>query len=101
MEVQKDYQVIPLETQRLIAAFVIAFMWIKVFDWLRLFEKTSFFIRLITETFADIGYFMIIFLAALGSIGCSMYMLQLNQYKDQDQVVPDTFGHFIIDSMFN
>jgi len=61
--------------QRMIAAFVILALWFKVFDWLRLFEKTSFYIRLIAETFGDIGYFAMIFLVCLSTIGCAMYML--------------------------
>jgi len=64
--------------QRLLAAFTIIALWGKIFDWLRLFEKTSFFIRLIQETFVDIGYFIIIFFAALAAMGSAMYMLQLN-----------------------
>jgi len=64
--------------QRLLAAFIILALWFKVFDWMRLFEQTSFYIRLIIETFVDIGYFMIIFFVALTANGCAMYMLQLN-----------------------
>jgi len=73
----------------------------KVFDWLRLFEKTSFYIRLITETFYDIGYFVIIFMVALSAIGCAMFMLQLNQAEGASPVVENVFNHYFIDSLYN
>lgn len=68
-----------LAEQRLIAAISLMFMWLKVFDWLRLFEKTSFYIKLIVETFRDITYFLIVLMAAFITIGCSMYMLEMNK----------------------
>ena len=70
-------------------------------DWLRLFDKTSFYIRLIQETISDILYFMIIFVAALWMFGNTMYMLQLNKDSDADDIVTGTFGHFMIDSLYN
>ena len=74
-------------------------IWIKVLDWLRLFEKTSFYIKLIIETIYDIGYFMIIFAAALFMFGNTMYMLELNKDPDSADIVTATFGHFMIDSL--
>jgi hypothetical protein len=90
-----------LQSQRLLAAFVILALWFKVFEWLRLFEKTSFYIRLIQETFADIGYFFIIFLFALAAIGSAMYMLQLNQAQGAGDIVEAVFGHFFMDLIYN
>lgn len=69
-----EIDVPPLRFQRLIAAFAVLMTWLKVLDWLRLFEKTSFYIKLITETIYDIGYFMIIFVAALCMFGNTMFM---------------------------
>ena len=70
-------------------------------DWLRLFDKTSFYIRLIQETIYDILYFMIIFAAALWMFGNTMYMLQLNKDSDSADIVNPTFGHFMVDSLYN
>ena len=36
-----------LETQRTLASVSVIFLWFKVFDWLRLFDSTAFFIKLI------------------------------------------------------
>ena len=37
----------------------------KCFDWLRIFEKSSFYIKLINSTIEDIGWFMVLFLVSL------------------------------------
>ena len=57
------------------AAFGVMLLWIKVFDWFRLFKQTSFYIKLIIETIYDIGYFVIIFFALLATFGCTMFLL--------------------------
>ena len=49
-----------LDTQRFIAAVSFCALWIRVIEWLRLFDSTAFFIRLIEETMDYIKYFMII-----------------------------------------
>ena len=36
-----------LETRRIIAAFIVFILWFKMFDWLRMFDATSFYIKLI------------------------------------------------------
>ena len=90
-----------LHIQRLIAAFVLLLLWLKVFDWLRLFNSFAFFIRLIRETFVDIGYFTLIFVAALSMIGCSMYMMQLNNISENPDIVAPTFGFFLVDMLYN
>ena len=73
---------IPIQEQRIIAAVSLLLTWIKVFEWFKLFKKTSFYIKLVIETFNDIRYFIIIFAAVLITIGCAMYMLQLNKASD-------------------
>jgi len=53
----------------------VLFAWVKVFDWLRLFENTAFYMRLIRQTFIDMWSFVIIYAAGLAMVGCSMYVL--------------------------
>ena len=89
------------ETQRVIAAMATLCLWIKVFDWCKLFGPTSFFIKLITETLFDIRYFMIIFLIALMMFGMPMYILQLNR-DETNPVVDETFGGiWILNAFYN
>ena len=76
-------------------------MWIKVLDWCKLFQPTSFFIKLIVETIVDIRYFVIIFIVALMMFGVPMYILNLNRGAD-DMVVDETFGGiWILNAFYN
>lgn len=50
-------------------------MWVKSFYWLRLFGKTSFFVRMISETLYDIKYFLILFIFILMTFGNAMLIL--------------------------
>ena len=49
----------------------------------------------------DVGYFAAIFLVVLSGIGFAMYMLQLNQTAGNAEIVVNTLGHFILDSIYN
>ena len=82
------------------ASFVVFFFGIKAFDWLRLFEQTSFFVRLITETLQDICYFALIFLLTLGFVGTTMFMLSIGG-KGSPAIVNRVTGNFLLDSMLN
>ena len=52
-------------TQAYIGCVVTFVLFVKTYDWLRIFDSTSFYILLISETIADIGPFMILFMIAL------------------------------------
>ena len=54
----------------------------KVFDWLRLFDSTSFFISLIKETIYGIEPFMYIMIVWYMTFGISFYILNLNRSED-------------------
>ena len=58
-----------------------------ILDWLRLFDKTSFFVTLILQTFRDIVYFLLIMVVLLIYIGNAMYMLQLNAIGGEENVI--------------
>ena len=57
------------------AAFSLFALWMKVFDWLRMFDATSFYIKLVIKTIIELNSFMYLFLAMLAMIGSSMTML--------------------------
>ena len=66
-----------IDFQRTFAAISICFLWFKVFDWLRLFDGTAFFIILIEETLNAIRHFLIILFVWYMMFGSAMYMLNL------------------------
>lgn len=93
-----------VETHRVIAAFSVLIIWFKLFDWLRLFESTAFYIELLFKTLKDIRVFIIIFLVALAMFGSSMFFLQCNAtviLDLGDNLVDSFFNFFLIDMVLN
>ena len=64
---------------RVLASIATCFNLMKIFDWLRLFSGTSFYIRLIGNTLADIIQFLLIFVVALNCFGIPLVFLDLNR----------------------
>ena len=63
-----------------------------VLDWLRLFDKTSFYVTLISKTIVDIVYIAFIIVVILVYCGCAMYMLQQNSgYGESSDIIYPTF----------
>ena len=60
-----DAPYLELETQAYMGALVSFFLFSKCFDWLRVFEETSFIVKLIRETIWDIRWFMVLFMVSL------------------------------------
>ena len=42
------------ERSRIVASLSLFILWVKFFDWLRLFEQTAFYVKLLTKTLSDI-----------------------------------------------
>ena len=58
-----------------IIALNICFTILKVFDWMKLFDNTSFFVMLIAEIFKDIKYFVILLLLTILTFGAPLVFL--------------------------
>ena len=71
------------ERNRGLAAVACIIMWYKLFGWLRLSSKTSFYIRLLVETISDIRYFMVLFVLILFTFGNAILILGEDR-KDSD-----------------
>ena len=68
-------------TKRIIGAILICLIWFKMFDWMRLFDSTSFFIKLILETLTDVLPFFFIFPIFLMMFGSALYILNTNRVR--------------------
>ena len=86
---------------RLVATFSIFLLWLKVFDWFRLFEPTSFYYKLVVATFIDIKEFMILFITALCMVGSSMYILEMSRDKSHSEIITSLASHFLLDAIYN
>ena len=62
-----------------LAAVAVVLTWFKSFYWLRLFDSTSFYVRLIVETISDIKYFIILFVIILLTFGNALYILSIGK----------------------
>ena len=91
---------VPIETLRLMASVASCLLVIKIYDWLRLFETTSFYIQLVTLTIGDIGSFMILFSVALFMIAIPISIMNLGRTEDSELVLP-FFSNWFIDGILN
>lgn len=73
---------------------------VKLFDWLRLFEDTAFYILLVSETMSDIKAFMILLVIAMLMFGLPMMMLSLNTDPDKE-LVESTFSLWPVNVLYN
>ena len=64
---------------------------------MRLFDKTSFYIRLIEDTVKCIGHFMIIMMIWYLTFGTAFYILALNQ-DDEDYMVISS-GFWLVNAL--
>ena len=55
---------------------------LKFFDWLRLFDRTSFYINLIGMTLSEIKFFLILLIASMLMFGLPLMLLELNSNED-------------------
>ena len=87
-------RLVPNETLRVFGAFGTFSTFIKIFDWLRLFDGTAFYIRLIIETLIDITAFLLILVITLLTFGIPMHLLNLNRSEELDNTIIDEVSPF-------
>ena len=89
------------EKLRIASSFVILLIGFKFFEWLRLFDSTSFYIKLLITTFYDIGYFMILFFGSLYTIGLALYFIAENNVEEDYYLIKPSDKWFSWDLMIN
>ena len=72
----------------------------KLFDWLRLFEDTGFYVLLVEETLYDIRFFLLLLLTTLMMFGVPLVMLDANS-NDEKEIIEGTFNFWIADLVYN
>ena len=98
---------ISIESQRTLAAISVCFLWFKVFDWLRLFDTTAFFISLIQNTVYDIRSFLLILFICYMMFGSAFYILNMNRLGVTDEegesaeIVPNISTFWVFDAFYN
>ena len=67
---------------RTLATLAVILLWFKSFYWLRLFGNTSFFVKMIVQTLADIRYFLILFIFILMTFGNAIFILSSDRKEE-------------------
>lgn len=77
-----DHEDVQIKHLRIGAALASCLLIIKIYDWLRLFEKTAFFIKLVEVMLKDIKWFTVLFFVALLMFGVPIWLIDclVNQY---------------------
>jgi len=66
-----------VQTMRYLCAGAIALMWFRLIKWMRLFDATAFYTRLLGETLSDILSFLILFGLVLGLFSNVLYIFNV------------------------
>lgn len=88
------------ETIRAITSLAVILMWFKVFYWMRLFDSTSFYVKLIRETVYDIRYFLILFIVILLTFANALLVANHGR-GDEEEIVDSVFGVALLDAVLN
>ena len=73
-------------------------LWIKMFYWLRLFNKTRYFIKLIVSTLVDIQRFFLIILVIMMAFITIFYVISFNEEDQTKPYINEHTGSKLIDS---
>ena len=76
------FDLCPLRGQRMMAAFAVILIFYKFFEWMKLFDLTTFYISLIESTIKSIASFMIIMTCWYFTIGTVIYILDLGNITE-------------------
>jgi len=88
------------EYLRMIASLASFFLMAKIYDWLNLFETTSFYVKLVELTISGIFEFMILFIVALITFGVPLSMLDLNS-GENSKLINSFGGYWFLDAIIN
>ena len=62
---------------RFLCATAIGLMWFRLIKWMRLFDATAFYTRLLTETLSDIVTFLLLFIFVMGLFSNVLYIFNV------------------------
>ena len=89
-----------IENRRVMVAIMMCFIWIKMFEFLKVFDSTSFFIKLISDTIHDIGPFMMILPLFILAFGTSFMIINFER-DDDTQIMATYTGFWVWDVIVN
>ena len=85
---------------RVVAAISSTLTMVKIFDWLRLFEDTAFYVLLVGETLFDVRYFLLLLLTTLIMLGVPLVILNSSS-QEEKELYDGVFDFWVFDLMYN
>lgn len=92
---------VDLKTQRYLASVFFVILWFSLFDKLRLFESTAFYIKLTFTTIRTSFDFLIIFFISIMAIGSSIFILNQNRLQSVDPIQAEVTDIWFFDALIN
>jgi len=84
------------------ASIAATVMWLKLFYWLRLFERSAVFIRLIAATLSDIDVFAIMLALNISMFGSAIFILHVENVKSGEAgFFEEPFENPLVDALVN
>ena len=93
-----DDIVFSISSLRAYIGFACFIMWIKVFYWMRLWESTAYYVKLITQTLSDVKLFLLLCLVILFAFANLFFMLNIGTDSNNRALIAYT-GWAVIDSV--
>ena len=89
-----------IQSRCVLAALISIMMWLKMLEWLRVFDSTAFFIKLILQTMVDILPFFVIFFIFIFMFGSALYILSMNR-ESEEEIVDSIFHGWLFNTFIN
>jgi hypothetical protein len=83
----------------ILCAFAVFFLWLNALYWMRFFENTAHYVRMITTTVIDIGYFLFIQLIFMATFGFTLYFI--NKVRENEMLEDGSGAPELIDAHFS
>ena len=90
-----------IEIRCILAALIAIMMWIKMLDWLRVFDSTAFFIKLIWATIIDVLPFFMILFIFIFMFGSALYILSMNRNGEDEELIDTIFEKWVLNTFLN
>jgi len=84
-----------------LASVAIMLLYMKLFYWLRIFEKLAYYVRMVSETIYDIAYFIILFVLCVFSFAHAVFVLNRNATVEDQELYGTSFGFKPTDAIVN
>jgi len=79
-----------------------ALMWYRLIRWMRLFDDTAFYWKILSETISDSFTFLILFFLAMGLFANMIYIFNIDRVaaRDENQLIEPIFEIPFLDAFY-